>query len=187
MLLQWLQLNGRKGPLSLFLPAEAVSGFREFLELCFLYPDLLGFERELRPVALGKAFDRDGVTVEAFSNRHLSGQADRLRREGKGRTGQSFSYLITVDGKRVVFSGDLAQASEITELAKRADLAIVEMAHFTPEELGAALATTELPRLVLTHIIHTLEPEDKKVPARLKAAGFGGKVTVARDGTEVEV
>jgi ribonuclease BN (tRNA processing enzyme) len=187
MLLQWLQLNGRQGPLSLFLPAEAVSAFREFLELCFLYPDLLGFDRELRPVAPGKVYDRDGLTVEAFSNLHLIGQAERLRREGKGRTGQSFSFLATMDGKRILFSGDMAKASEITELAGRADLAIVEMAHFTPEELGEALAVTELPRVVLNHIIHTLEPEEKTLPARLKAAGFGGKVIVARDGTELEV
>jgi hypothetical protein len=174
----------RAQSLSLFLPAEAVSGFREFLELCFLYSDLLGFERELRPVAPGKVYDRDGLIVEAFSNRHLVGQAERLRREGRGRTGQSFSYLATVNGKRIAFSGDMAKASEVTELAKRADLAVVEMAHFTPEELGEALAVTELPRVVLTHIIHPLEPEEKTLPARLRPPL--GKAIVAR-GTEVEV
>ena len=84
--------------------------------------------------------DRNHVVGEAFSNRHLSQHGERLRREGKGRSGQSFSYLLTVEGKQVLYSGDLRDPAEIVELADRAALAVVEMAHFTPEDLGEALA-----------------------------------------------
>ena len=187
MLLQWLQLNRRQEAVSLCLPAEAIPTLRDYLDLCFLHHDLLGFDLELRPEAPGKVYDRDGLTVEAFSNRHLAHHAERLRREGKGRTGQSFSYLLTVDEKRLLFSGDILHPTEIAELANRADLAIVEMAHFPPEELGAALAATQLPRLVATHLIHTLEPVEKAVPGRIRKGGFGGEVMLAHDGDEVRL
>lgn len=185
MLLQWLQLNEREESLTLCLPAEAITSFRDYLDLCFLYTDLLGFDLELRPEAPGKVYDRDGLTVEAFSNRHLAHHAERLRREGKGRTGQSLSYLVTIDGKRLLYSGDLLQPDEIVELADQADLAIIEMAHFPPEDLGAALAATSLPRLVLTHLIHTLESTEKRLPARVRKGGYKGEVTLAHDGDEV--
>ena len=185
MLLQWLQLNQRTAPLTLCLPAEAISHFRDYLDLLFLYPDLLGFDLEYRPIAPGKVYDRDGLLVEAFSNRHLAHHAERLRREGKGRSGQSFSYLVTVADKRLLYSGDILQPAEIAELAGRADLAIVELAHFPPEDLGAALAGATLPRLIATHLIHTLESVEAKVPARIRKGGYKGEVTVARDGEEV--
>ena len=187
MLLQWLQLNGRKDPLALHLPAEAIGPFRDHLDFLFLSLDLLGFDLEYRPVAASKVYDRDGVTVEAFSNRHLAHHAERLRREGKGRRGQSFSYLLTSDEKRILYSGDLLEPAEIIAPANRADLALVELAHFPPEDLGAALATTTLSRLVVTHLLHTLEPTEDEIPARIRKAGYGGEVTVAHDGDEVEL
>ena len=185
MLLQWLQLNERTEPLVLALPAEAISTFRDYLDLLFLYPDLLGFDLEYKAVAPGKVFDRNGLMVEALSNRHLAGYGERLRREGKGRTGQSFSYVLTLEGKTLLYSGDLREPAEIAAAANRADVAIVEMAHFPPEALGKALAETKLPALILTHLIHTLEPTEEEVPGRVRGGGFGGEVLLARDGTEV--
>jgi len=185
LLLQWLQLKERKAPLLLALPAESISTFRDYLDLLFLFPDLLGFDLEYKSVAPGRVFDRNGVAVEAFSNRHLAGHAERLRREGKGRSGQSFSYLVTVGDKTLLYSGDLREAAEIAALADRADLAVVEMAHFPPETLGQVLAPTKLPRLLLTHLIHTLEPTEDNVPARVRKGGFRGEVLMAHDGDEV--
>jgi ribonuclease BN (tRNA processing enzyme) len=187
MLLQWLQLNQRTQPLTLLLPAEAITIFRDYLDLLHLYPDQLGFDLEYRPVAPGKVYDRNGVCVEALSTRHLAHHQERLRREGKGRTGQSFSYLVTVDGRRVLYSGDLREPTEIVEPANRADLAIVEAAHFPPEDIGKALAETALPRLVATHLIHLLEPTEKKVAGRIRAGGFGGEIVLAVDGLEVDL
>jgi ribonuclease BN (tRNA processing enzyme) len=185
MLLQWHQLNQRKDPLTLCLPAEAISTFRDYLDLLFLFPDALGFDLEYRPVAPGKVYDRTGLTAEAFSNRHLAHHQEQLRREGKGRSGQSFSYLLTLDGKKLLYSGDLRDPAEITALADRVDLAIVEMAHFPPEQLGQALAATKLTRLVSTHLIHTLEPTEDEVPERIRKGGFAGEITLAQDGDEV--
>lgn len=186
MLIQWHQLNHRKRPLVVCLPAEAVEPVRSLFNLLYLLPELLGFDLELRPIKAGRVYEADGVMAEAMLNRHVDSHLQQARATGI-KPARAFSYLITIDSKRLFFSGDLAEASEAAGPAQGADLAVVEMAHFTPEELGQALASVNVPRLVLTHIIHTLEPVEEGIAARIKAAGFGGEVHVAKDGDEIEV
>jgi ribonuclease BN (tRNA processing enzyme) len=187
MLMQWLQLNHRARPLSLHLPSTAVGDFAGVLDMHYLFPDDLGFALEMRGVEGGRVYEAGDISVVALANRHLDGQAEKARRGGRDIEPQSFSYLVAVDGKRVLFSGDLAQPTELVVPAAGADLAIVELAHFTPEALGQALAATKLPRLVVTHLIHTLEPVEDQVCNRIRAAGFGGGILLARDGEEISL
>ena len=185
MLIQWVQLNHRTRPLVVCLPAEAVGPVRELFNLMYLLPELLGFDLELRPIKAGRVYEADRVTAEAMVNRHVDGHLERARATGI-EPARAYSYLITIDGRRLFFSGDLASAEEAAA-ADGCDLAVVEMAHFPPEELGQVLATANLPRLVVTHIIHTLEPVEEGIAARIRAAGFGGSIHVARDGDEIEL
>ncbi len=127
------------------------------------------------------------MSVMALETRHLDGQADRLVRAGKEPKGHSFSFVITAEGRRVFISGDLAQPDEVIVAAAGADLAIVELAHFSPEALGEALSRVDVPRLVVTHLIHSLEPEAEGIPARIRAAGYGGEIHLAHDGDEIVV
>jgi ribonuclease BN (tRNA processing enzyme) len=184
LLVQWLQLNKRKRALPICLPQEGVGGFESLLNMCYLLPEWLGFELEVLGVEEGPGYEEAGVAVEAIPNRHLEGFVERLKEAGDPRRGESYSYTVEADGKRVLFSADLAYAGEVPERVRGADLAIVELAHFEPEELGEALAGLALPRLVLTHIKHTLEPVEDEIPARIKAAGYQGEVFMAHDGDE---
>ena len=184
LLLQWLQLNKRKRALVIGLPQEGVDGFMSLLSMCYLLPEWLGFELEVLGVEEGPGYEAEGLVVKAIPNRHLEGFVERLREMGDSRQGESYSYAIEADGKRMLFSADLAYAWEVPERVRGTDLAIVELAHFEPEELGEALAGLALPRLVLTHIKHTLELVEDEIPARIKAAGYGGEVVVAHDGDE---
>jgi ribonuclease BN (tRNA processing enzyme) len=187
LLLQWLQLNKRKRPLVLCMPAEGVEGFRDLLSMCYLLPEWLGFEMEILEVEEGPGYEEEGIRVEAIPNRHLEGFVERLRELGDARSGQSFSYAVDVEGKRVLFSADLGYAWEVPERVRGAELAIVELAHFEPEELGEVLAGLPVPRLVVTHLKHTFEPTEGEIPARIKAAGYEGEVLVAQDGLELEL
>jgi ribonuclease BN (tRNA processing enzyme) len=186
MLLQWSQLNHRQRQLTIALPREIVVPLRDFLNAIYLLPELLGFDLDLEPVSAGTMY-KDGLTVEAIPNAHVAGAAEHARAAGYPALGESFSYRVKVDGKVLLLSGDLASPEEIVDAVQGADLAVVEMAHFTPEELGAALAATKLPRLVATHIIHTLEPVEEGIADRIRGAGFGGEIHVAKDGDEFEV
>lgn len=187
LLLQWLQLNKRKRPLVLCLPAEGVQGFKDLLSMCYLLPEFLGFDLELWAVEEGRGYEEAGLAVEAIPNRHLEAFVERLRESGDARPGESFSYAVEADGKRILFTADLAYAWEVPERVRGADLAIVELAHFEPEQLGEALRGLKLPRLVVSHLRHALEPMEEEIPARIKAAGYLGDVVVAQDGLELEV
>ncbi len=146
MLVQWHQLNRRTRPLTVCLPRELIRPFSDFLDALYLLPSMLGFDLELRPVDPGRTYETPGFSVDAIPNRHVEGLAEQARAQGYPALGESFSYRITVDGKRLLFSGDLRDPGEILEVANGVDLAVIETAHFTPEELGAALAATDVPR-----------------------------------------
>ncbi|UCC67852.1 MAG: MBL fold metallo-hydrolase, partial [Armatimonadota bacterium] len=187
VLMQWLQLNKRKRRLDICLPSEGMDGVQNLLTMHYLLPEWLGFDLELLAVEEGPGYEAEGVSVEAIPNRHLEGFVARLKEAGDPRLGESFSYAAEVDGKRILFTADLAHPSEVPERLRDADLAIVELAHYTPEELGEVLGGLPLPRLVVTHLIHTLEPVEGEIPARIRAAGYEGEVLVAHDGDEFEV
>ena len=187
LLMQWLQLRKRKGRLVVCLPQEGIKGFQDLLNMCYLAPEWLGFELELMAVEEGAGYEEEGVVVEAIPTRHLEGFVERLREMGERRSGECFSYAVEAEGKRILFSSDLAHAGEVPERLRGVDLAIVELAHFTPEELGEAVSGLPLPRLVVTHIADALEAEEETIPERVRGAGYSGEVIVAQDGLELEV
>ena len=186
VLLQWLQLNKRRKTLPLFVPDASLDGIRDYLHLVYLFP-LGDFDLDLRPVAGGFAHRENGVEVLAVTSHHLEAGEQRRRETGARAVTQAFSYLITASQKRIYFSGDIAEPGEAGEHASGADLAVIELAHFEPEELGEALSGSSLPRLVVTHLLDTFEPVEHEIPARINAAGYEGEITVAEDGLEVEL
>ena len=73
----------------------------------------------------GLVFEGDGLRVVATHNRHLGEPAE-------GEPWESFSYRIEAgDGKSVVFSGDVADTSELQPLLGGADLVLMETGHHT--------------------------------------------------------
>jgi len=185
LLLQWHQLNRRSAPLAFHLPAEEVALFQQTLSLYYKFPADLGFDFQVRPVAAGPAYRDDELSVEAVPNRHLAPAAERLRQMGIHRECQSFSYRVDLEDKKLLLSGDLAGPAEATDRVEGIDLAVIELAHFQAEDLGAALRGTGLPRLVVTHINDDFEPFEEEIPDRIRAAGFEGDICVAKDGDEI--
>ena len=186
LLIQWLQLNRRTAPLPIHLPDASLEGVRDYLHLLYLWP-MSQFPVDLLPVTRGVVHDDNGVRVTAIHSRHLEGGESSRAKAGERVESQAFSYLVGVEGKTIYFSGDLAEPEEAAEQADRVDLAVVELAHFTAEELGAAFSASNLPRLALTHINDGFEPFEDEIPGRVRAAGFDGDIVVATDGMEMEL
>jgi ribonuclease BN (tRNA processing enzyme) len=91
-------------------------------------------------------------------------------------------------GERTVYlSGDIAEPAEAAQQGARADIAVVELAHFEPEELGAALSGSGVKCLVLTHLLASLEPIEAEIPDRVVAGGYEGEIVVAHDGMDLEL
>jgi ribonuclease BN (tRNA processing enzyme) len=109
------------------------------------------------------------------------------------------AYGISVEsarrGGRFVYGGDSGPAAELVELARGADLLLVEATlpqpegegdrgHQTPEEAGEQARDAGVGKVVITHISDELDQEDAR---RRASEAFGASVEVAREGAVYEI
>ena len=185
-LLQAIQLKKRTRPLPLYIPDRSWEGIRDYLHLVYLHP-LKDFELELHPTTAGPAHEEDGLRITAVTSYHLQPSEEQRRELGASTVSQAFSYVLDIAGKKVYLSGDLDSPDEAAKYGADSHVAVVEIAHFQPEALGEALADSGISRLVLSHVLASLEPHETELPGRINAAGFAGEVIVATDGLTLEI
>uniref|UniRef100_A0A7C5AM21 Ribonuclease Z n=1 Tax=Desulfobacca acetoxidans TaxID=60893 RepID=A0A7C5AM21_9BACT len=103
----------------------------------------------------------------------------------------SLAYRLEAEGRSLVYSGDTDESDSLVELAKGADLFVLECAmpqkvpgHLTPVEAGRLAAKAGVKRLVLTHFY---PPCDEVDVCELAAREFGGGIFRAEDGLRLQV
>jgi ribonuclease BN (tRNA processing enzyme) len=109
------------------------------------------------------------------------------------------AYGISVESAngtgRFVYGGDSGPAAELVELARGADLLLVEATlpqpeadgdrgHQTPEEAGEQARDAGVKKVVITHITDELDQDDAR---RRASEAFGASVEVAREGAVYEI
>ncbi len=107
---------------------------------------------------------------------------------------ESLAYrLEDREGGVLVYGGDTGPCDSLVELARGADLLILESsfpaslvtpAHLSPEAAGSIARRAGAKRLLLTHLY---PPCDEIDPAALARKEFGGEVIVAEDGLTLQV
>lgn len=140
---------------------EAPAGLMDIWELKPEEPDVVVFE---------------GLTIQSAPTNHIEG---------------SLAYRLEEDGKSLVYSGDTDVSDTLVELARGADLFILECAnpfkvpgHLTPSEAGRMASQAGVKRLLLTHFY---PPCDEVDVAALAAQEFSGEIIRAEDGLRLEV
>jgi ribonuclease BN (tRNA processing enzyme) len=161
------------------LAARGFSDFYEHLKGAFGQwveppPGLMRL-RELDPAG-GEAVVLGEVVIKSAPTNHTEG---------------SLAYRVEAEGKALVYSGDTDESDSLVELARGADLLVLECAnpfkvpgHLTPAEAGRLAAQAGVPRLVLSHFY---PPCDEVDVAALAAAEFSGEIIKAEDGMRVVV
>jgi ribonuclease BN (tRNA processing enzyme) len=103
----------------------------------------------------------------------------------------SLAYRVEAGGRSLVYSGDTDESDSLVDLARGADLLVLEAAnpfkvpgHLTPAEAGRLAARAGVARLLLTHFY---PPCDEVDVAALAAQEFGGEVRRAEDGLSLAV
>jgi ribonuclease BN (tRNA processing enzyme) len=131
--------------------------------------------RELNPEGPDR-FDGEGLTIKSAPVNHIPG---------------SLAYRVEAGGRTLVYSGDTDVSDSLIELARGADLLMVECAqptkvpgHLTPEEAGRMAARAGVPRLVLTHFY---PPCDEVDVVALTAREFSGEIIRAEDDLRLAV
>jgi ribonuclease BN (tRNA processing enzyme) len=130
---------------------------------------------ELAPDAPDEVRDQDVVIKSAPTN-HTDG---------------SLAFRVEAQGRSLVYSGDTDVSDSLVDLAKNADLLVLEAAnpfkvpgHLTPAEAGRLAAKAEVKRLLLTHFYPPCDAMDVVGEA---AKEFPGEVLRAEDGLSLTV
>lgn len=140
---------------------EAPEGMMDIWELKPDAPDEVVFE---------------GLTIRSAPVNHIDG---------------SLAYRLEADDKVLVYSGDTDESESLVELAKGADLFILECAnpfkvqgHLTPTEAGRLAARAGVKNLLLTHFYPPCDDVDVVALAKKE---FPGEVIRAEDGLVLEI
>ncbi|MDF1553240.1 MAG: MBL fold metallo-hydrolase [Deferrisomatales bacterium] len=116
----------------------------------------------------------------------------RVRAGAVAHIDSSLAYRFETVTGSVVVSGDTGPSESLVELARSADLLLLEASlaagdscetHLTAQQAGTLADRAGVGHLVLVHLYPAAEAVD---PGAAAAAAFGGPVTVAEDGMEWE-
>jgi ribonuclease BN (tRNA processing enzyme) len=181
MLLQMMHLSGRELPLAVYLPSEAVSATKSYLSALYVFLEKLPFELQLEPIRPNPIYRDDQLVVSAYQNRHLEGYGELIAQHNLSNQMECYSLVIMADGRRLVYSGDVAGTADLEDLLSPRDVLISECMHMDPQALMVLLAEKQVSRAILTHLPVELEGKE---PYLLQIAQKHGvkDVLVAHDG-----
>ena len=129
----------------------------------------------------GEVFSDGTIRVEARHNRHLG-----VPENGEWR---SFSYRIFVEGKRIVYSGDLKSVTELGDWLGGCDLLLMESGHHHPWEVAAEIRNTpdwQVGRLFFLHHGRDFLLREAETRARTSEA-WGAPAEFAEDAMTLEI
>jgi len=181
MLLQTMQLTGRKQPLYLCMPAEGMRGLNSYLNAVYLMRELLPFPVRITSLSRCKpAFDDGHIRLIAYRNRHLMVRYAQLKARYPVK-GQSYSFRIEQGDKTIVYSGDIRSLEELLPVlgGRVADFLLLECAHYPLDSAWSAFNGK-----VRTIVIHHIHPALDRRGAAIKQAikkQYAGNVIIARD------
>lgn len=186
LLVQMMHLLQRRRALDVYLPEEAVSGVRNYLNTCYLFPEKITPRLILHPVTPDFKFEDEGVTIRVHPNRHLMGNESVIRELNYPNKMQSFCYAVDTSGKRIVYSGDIHSSDDLVDIISDADLLISECFHVTVDELLPLTLEKNVRSVLLTHIPPELEGKEQEILQRARKLDFE-RLTIAHDGLVIEV
>lgn len=145
LLIQGAWLAGRTRPLPVYLPAHLAAPLRAWLDAILLHKVKIKFDVQLIPWEEGASQDLGAISVCPWRTSHIPPL------EGEPRAFLLDLHLCS--GKRLVYSGDLGKASDLSSvLTSPIDVLICELAHLTPEDVIETLKVAKIDMLCLTHL-----------------------------------
>ena len=133
----------------------------------------LRFQTEDRLIEDGVIYEDEHIRVTALHNTHL--------REDGSRGWHAYSFLIEVDGKRIVHSGDVGEIEELEPLiGDGCDMLIMETGHHKVADVCDFAKAHCIPRLRFTH--HGREILNKHSDMQALVDSYNADFVIATDG-----
>lgn len=189
---------GKSDELVILAPAEGIDPLKAYLRASYLYDEALGYPVRWIPLTelTSKSVTIRNITVDVRPNDHLRSARRLIEKHGikpeKPRTFESYSMSFACAGRRIVYVGNLAGGGELQTLApffEPCDVLICEMAHVTPEHIGAFLEGARVGHTVVTHFNPKWDSVDpEQILGTISSSAkkdLRGRVTLAVDGVVV--
>jgi ribonuclease BN (tRNA processing enzyme) len=164
------------------LPFYSPEGFVDSVSLLVSEDgkDVLREAYAFRSVVGGDTFEVGPFSFTVFEMTHVGVNA--------------VGYRVEVDGAVLAYTGDTGPCEEVIELARDADVFMAEATyqessekmffHLSAVQAAEHATAAGAKKLVLTHILPTLDPELSRTEA---ATAFDGPVEIAYEGTTLEI
>ena len=152
--------------------------------MAYLFPDKLGFDIQFTGVERNFEFDDDNLKIEFFQNSHLFGAKEYILNNTIPNRMQCFSFIITADKKKFVYSADIGSIDDLDPIIENADLLVCEGMHVELEKVPELLIEKNVKKLILTHLPEGADKD--QIKAMFEKAGFSN-VDFASEGMEIEV
>ena len=92
---------------------------------------------------------------------------------------------LTRDGRTYALTGDSYFHQQEIDFLRGADLAIIDSGHLDDEEILELAASTQVPRIVCSHLYRELD--ERGMNRRASASGYTGRLIVGQDLMEFEI
>lgn len=182
--IQMQYLAGRREPITIHLPKEAVEPIRTMFQAMYLIEQKLPFGLSFETVEDGRVIDAGDISIRPVANSHLEKYAPLVAEYGLPNEQQCYSYLIEAGEKKILYSADLGTEKDLFTHLGDVDLLVIESTHIDLPALLEKTIENHVGRVVLTHIAEEFDTEHAVLLA--KKAGLGN-VQIARDGMVMEV
>ena len=159
-------------PVTIFLPEEkGISAFEAWVSALHMVIDGRVI---LRPVTVGQIYQDENITVTAIATEHLCNGMF-----------PSFAYLVEAEGKRFLYTGDLA--SDFHDypqivLEEDFDAVLCELVHFDVTKNLDTIAKTKTKKMIFTHLaprnIPRIRSAEDKIPFPIEIAEDGASFTI---------
>lgn len=186
MLLQELQLTGRREPLTIYGPPGTADKLDDLLRLYLIPRQVLPYDLLGADIADGPAFEDARVRVRYFPTNHLNSAEWRdLDAACDNRLYPFACGIIAEIGPiRVLISGDIKSSDDLAPYVEGCSLVSHEYGHMSLESIRDFAIRHRIKRLLVTHIHHGWDIRGDEM-GRILSDGYQGALFVGADGLRI--
>jgi hypothetical protein len=166
-----------------------LSDMKLWLEKCLLFPELIGFPIHWHAVKPGKPVVQGTFTFTAFATQHLNSLASHFKRAYPNTCFDCYGVTIEYQGKRYVYSADLAHPSELAPALKegKTTALLCELTHFPERDLFHEMAKYPVQSIWVTHYPDHLVKREEELKLIAREEKFRGDVHLMHDKVAQEI
>jgi len=184
--LQLMYLSKRSKSLDIYVPPEALNELEKTIDLFYLFKEKFPFRFRFKPFKSNPVYRNTHLSLYAYRNLHLNDNKQIIKKCRKPNKMQSYSFIIRLKDKRILYSGDIKSENDIAGLLDNVHTAIVEGFHINFEALFTVCADNNVRWLVITHLDEKLFDNPMSLFKIAKKVGLK-KLLIAYDGIQLRL